>query len=453
MRSPDVMGSQLRTIVGAGLVLSSVMSTAEAQTFANPPGTTRGLFGGDVQPNAARSTRQLTTWFDFGGGYDDNRETAETPVGTELDGYASTVVGGFRYWQGRTTRSLETTGRFFRNSEVASGANSVGGEVNLVGQMAVGRRGGLSLAARAANDSAQLFGAFGGDLAPPDPGIDDGIPVSDVRPPTGIVEERWYTLGATATAFRSWTPRQRTDFQYIQVARRPVEASGLRSDVSQAAVWHNWSYGPDTGLLFTYRFERVGQELAFSTETPPIQAHSVEGGFRYTRRLAPNRTLQFTIIGGGTYVQQVDAALAQIPSNLEPTANAVATYTLTRRWSLSANASRRVTVLAGVAIEPFVNDLASLSLTGLLARRTTIVVNGIVSRGLGLGHALGSFDATSTAVTLQQGFRYGGLFVGYSRYEHRLRDLLGSPGTMATQFDRRSVRAGVTIWLPLYGAF
>ena len=67
--------------------------------------------------------------------------------------------------------------------------------------------------------------------------------------------------------------------------------------------------------------------------------------------------------------------------------------------------------------------------------------------------APGSFDATSTAVTVQHGFRYGGIFVGYSRYEHRLRDLIGSPDTIATQFDRQSVRAGLTIWLPLYGAF
>jgi hypothetical protein len=76
-----------------------------------------------------------------------------------------------------------------------------------------------------------------------------------------------------------------------------------------------------------------------------------------------------------------------------------------------------------------------------------------VSRGLALGQAPGSFDATSTAVTVQHGFRYGGIFVGYSRYDHRLRDLIGSPDTIATQFGRQSVRAGLTIWLPLYGAF
>lgn len=453
MTPADDMSVSIRAILAAGLVVSSAVPAAQAQTLTNPPGTTRGLFGGDVQPNAARSTRQFTTWFDFGGGYDDNRETSDTPAGADLDGYASTVAGGFRYWQGRTTRSIESNGRLFRNAEGAAGTASVGGEVNLNGQVATGRRGGLTMAIRAANDSAQLFGAFGSDFASPGPAVDGEIPVSDVRPPTGIVEERWYSLGGAATAFRNWTPRQRTDVQYSQIARRPVEGDGLRSDVGQAGVWHNWNYSPDAGLVFTYRLDRVGQDLTVEAEAPPIQTHTVEAGFRYARRLSPVRTVQFTITGGSTYVQAIDAELAELPSTVEPTASAVASYTLTRRWSLIANASRRVTVLAGVALEPFVNDVASLSVTGLLARRTTIIVSGVVSRGEALGRAPGSFDATSTAVTLQQGFRYGGVFVAYGRYEHRLRDLLGSPGNIAEQFDRRSVRGGLTIWLPLYGAF
>ena len=39
------------------------------------------------------------------------------------------------------------------------------------------------------------------------------------------------------------------------------------------------------------------------------------------------------------------------------------------------------------------------------------------------------------------------------RYRHELTDVLNLPGEIPSDINRYSARAGVTIWLPLYGAF
>ena len=82
--------------------MSAGVSTAHAQTFTSPPGETRGLFGGDVLPNAARSTRQLSSWFDFGGGYDFAHLSVagidRIEIGTQTDRLNYNTVEEFRHF-------------------------------------------------------------------------------------------------------------------------------------------------------------------------------------------------------------------------------------------------------------------------------------------------------------------------------------------------------------------
>ena len=54
------------------------------------------------------------------------------------------------------------------------------------------------------------------------------------------------------------------------------------------------------------------------------------------------------------------------------------------------------------------------------------------------------FDAVGGTATIRYGFRYGGLFAGYTRYEHRLRDVAPAPGSVMPRFNQSSIRAGVT---------
>jgi hypothetical protein len=436
-------------VVVSGALLASAATSA--QTLTNPPGTVRGVFGGEGPANPAVTSQQLSTWFDLSGGYDNNEETGAAPGTPATDGYASTFAGALRYWRGRTARSFEASGRVFRNNELDSSAS--GGELNVIANAEFHRRTGISMTLRAANESARLFGGLGAEFTPLDDVVTpDPVPVADVSPPTGIVTDRWLSFGGSGRVYRNWTPRHRTSGQYNQLRRRPQDGPGLDNAIFQGLLQHDWNTSPNVALLFDYRYDRITQQVLEGVEEP-VQSQSAEFGVRYERRLNPVRTFSFSVTGGATLVSAVSTQLANLDATVEPTGMVLTSYSFARNTSINASASRRVSVLSGISLEPFANDIAAVSFTNVLFRRLTAVLSGSVSRGLSVTTSNGSFRATTGTATLQYGFRYGGVFAGYSWYQHRLTDVLTVPGAVPQRFDRQSARAGMTLFLPLFGGF
>ena len=446
------MRTDLPILVAVGLLASVMAPTAEAQSTTSAPGAVRGVLGFDGPPSPARTTQQMSMWFDLGGGYDQNINTSGSGGAANIEGYATTAVGSVRYWRGRTTRSVEGNARVFRNDQRAGRTTATGGEVNLISNLGLGRRGGLNVALRGANESALLFGGFGTPASPTST-VDPNIDVPDVSPQQGIVNDRWYSFGGTVSSFSNWTPRQRTAAQYTQVRRRPTQVDGLDSDQRLVVLRHDWMLRGNTALLGAYRLERVSQTFPDAPDADPILTQTAEAGFRYERRFSTIRAVSTSFQAGASQVLSSSRSLAGVEGSVEPTGSFSASYTLTRRWALIAGATRSLTVLQGVSQVPFINDVASLSVNGVMARRVTVVVSGSLSQGSALGASAGAFDALGGTATLRYGFRYGALFAGYTRYEHRLRELALAPGAIPARFNQSSVRAGVTLWLPLYGAF
>ena len=250
----------LRIVVAVGVLVTVTVPEAGAQSTTSPPGSVRGLFGAEGPPSPGRTTQQISTWFDFGGGYDQNLDLSGAEGATDVEGYASTALGGFRFWRGRTTRSIEATARLFRNEQSAGRTTATGGDVNLNGTLELGRRAGLSLALRGANDSAILFGALGPTFAAP-PAVDPEIEVPNVSPQQGDVRDRWYTFGANAIAFRNWTVRHRSTAQYTQVRRRPIDDQGLDSDQRLVSLRHDWMFRMNMGLLAVVPFRAGPPDL------------------------------------------------------------------------------------------------------------------------------------------------------------------------------------------------
>ena len=442
----------LRIVAAAGILVSIGAQEAGAQSTTSPPGSIRGLMGGEGAPNPGRTTQQISTWFDLGGGYDQNSNVSVAGGATDVEGYAGTVLGAFRFWRGRTTRSIEGTARVFRNEQGAGRTTATGGEVNLNGTLELGRRAGLAVTLRGANDSAILFGALGPAFAAP-PAVDPEIEAPNVSPQQGDVTDRWYTFGGNASTYHNWNVRHRTTGQYTQVRRQPRNDQGLDSDQRLVNLRHDWMFRRTTGLLASYRFEQVTQTFPDSVLDEPVRTQSIEGGFRFDRRVSPIRTFSLAVQAGVTQVLGLQTAAGPVDGTIEPSGSVTASYTLLRQWLLVAGATRGITVLQGISPAPFTSDLASLSVTGVMARRVTLVVSASFSQGSAFGAGAGDFDAVGGTATIRYGFRYGGLFAGYTRYEHQLRGVVTAPGSVTPRFDQNSMRAGVTLWLPLYGAF
>lgn len=431
-------------------MLTLAVAELAAQSQTSPPGAVRGLFGGSQRPNSARSSQQVSLWFDVGVGVDNAIGEAEVP-GAPPSSRDQTAAGAFRYWLGRSTRSLEAQARAYRTSNQAVDS-ALGGEMTLTGNLGMGRRHGATANLRVANESARLFGAFGPSASVPTPPDDTLPPVTDVSPPSGVVENRWLTVSGGVNGFRRWTPRQRTNVQYAQMTMQPRQGNTLDSSTKAVVVQHDWNPRPNTGFLAAYRFDQIDQSFG-SVVTEPIRFQSLEAGLRRDFRSSANRLFSIALLGGVTQIQSVATPLANVEGQIEPKADFRATYTLSRQWLVSGGVGTGVTALNGVSVDAFRNDFASANIAGVIARRVTISLGSTWSRGASVGVSPGTFVASNTTATLQYGFRYGGVFVGLMRYTHELSQVLNPAEVIPPLIDRYSVRAGFTLWLPLYGAF
>jgi hypothetical protein len=431
-------------------MLALVCVDASAQSQATPPGTLRGLFGGGQRPNPARSSQQVSAWFDVGAGIDDSLDDSLESPDEPPSNYDQTATAAFRYWVGRTTRSFETQARFYRTTSQTIDS-AFGGEVSATGDVGGGGRNGAVVNLRLANESARLFGAFGPGPALSSPPV-DAPPVTDVSPPSGVVENRWLTFGGGANVFHRWSPRQRTNVQYTQLVLRPRGGETLDSNQQGVLIQHDWSLGARAGLVAGYRFDQVRQSLV-GLGSAPLRFQSVEAGLRRDFRPSPVRTLSLSVMGGISQILTVATPLQEIEGDIEPRAEVRATYTLTRQWLISGNVGTGVTALNGVSVDAFGNDFAGVNLAGILARRVTVALGGTWSRGTALGTGPGSFVASNATATVQYGLRYGGIFAGVTRYTHELDRVLDPAEVIPPVIDRLSARVGFTVWLPLFGAF
>lgn len=418
-----------------------------AQSQTSPPGTVRGLFGGDSPQGATRTTHQVSTWFDVGAGFD------KSVVGTdELPGSRDyTTTGTFRYRVGRTSRFLETQARIYQTSSQFVDS-ALGSEVVATGTLGAGQRTGATAFFRVANESAQLYGAFSPGAPTPSMPDDSIPPVTDVSPPTGIVEDRWLSLGGSASVFRRWTSRQRTQGAYQLTSLRPRFDGAIRSDATAVSIRHDWEPSLRNVFSLAYRFEAISQESA-GLPTEPIRLQFIQAGYRRAFRPSPIRTLTVEAFGGIAQVQSSGTPLSGAGDHLQPAIDLRATYSLARRWSMAAGVGTGMTGLSAVSADAFNTDYASVSLSGGFSRRLSVVVGGTYSRGAAAGVAPGTFVASTGTATLQYGFRYGGVFAGLTRYRHELEGIRNPAGVIPSLVNRYSIRTGITLWLPLFGAF
>ena len=232
---------------------------------------------------------------------------------------------------------------------------------------------------------------------------------------------------------------------------QPRQHDTIDSSTNAIVVQHDWNHRPNTGFIAAYRFDQIEQNVD-NVPAEPIRFQSLEGGLRRDVRFSTDRSFSITVLGGVTLIQSANP-LANIEGRLEPKAEFRATYNLSRQWRVSAGFGTGVTALNGVSVDAFRNDFASANIAGIIARRVTVALESAWARGAAVGTSEGDFVSSDTTATLQYGFRYGGLFAGVTRYTHELNQILTSDGVLPTSIDRYSVRVGVTLWLPLYGAF
>ena len=153
----------------------------------------------------------------------------------------------------------------------------------------------------------------------------------------------------------------------------------------------------------------------------------------------------------------VGSSIATRGNSLNPTFAVSAEVVASRAWSVSFQANRAVAVLSGVSATPSVNDNLEARINGSFHRRLRVALVTAYTRGDapagGVVVTSGSNAVTGTLET-----RYGiaswcGIFGSYSYYHHRVQDASMIASGLPPVYDRQTARIGLTLWLPLYGAF
>jgi hypothetical protein len=390
--------------------------------------------------------------FDVSGG---NGELINAGV-AELDGtsdFGGIGAAGIRYWAGRNTRYIDTSA----NSYVYfDSPNRPIGSVGLSGMTNVGRRNNLRMGAVATYEPTMLLSGpsaapVAGDVVSPAP-VDVGSEVELSNPPPGVIDERWLEARASVGLQRVWTTRQRSDVRYERSRRQPLGGPGFDSRSQLVELRHAWSFSPRGELQLSYRSE--GNRLIDQVPRRPLRFHVADGGIEVQKPLAAGRSVSMTVRAGAAFAgRQVDSD-DSVTEIVSPVASLELSTVLSRRWTVSAEVRREVSVLEGLSPEGFATDVITAATDWGVSRRVLISVAVDRTLGTALVSGLGSFDRnTATA-----GVRYGiapwcAVFSSFTYYEHRYRDIADVPEGFPAHYNRRSVWFGLNLWLPLFGTF
>jgi hypothetical protein len=432
------------------LVVAGLAPDAFAQVIEGQPRPTGTRFGPRAPVDPNRVTQQLTLNFNFTGGYDENREvrTPGLPVDRVLfqqDGYAQAGAANLTYRRGTQEKYISGNGRAYVNRGIAVVGPPAGGDASLSGTTSLGDRMGASLGVGTAYEPTSLSNAFGA--------LSDqieGVTVPDVTPTQAMTSERWLSAQANGSVYREWTTRQRTELYYVNAYRESFNGPSLNSLMKLGTVRHSWDPKRSAGFRFNYSFSDHRQSDV--EEGRPLRVQTADVTLRLDRRLSPRRRLGFTIGAGASHTKRLLIETGEERGRFLPTMFGSAHLDLLRSWVLSADARRDITVLDGISLQPFVTDAAAVRLEGYAAARILLTFSGAISIGDSALSDTGDFQTITGTAQAQYVFgRTLGLFGAYTYYEHRLQGIthlqVGLPGN----YNRNSVRVGMTVWLPVIG--
>jgi hypothetical protein len=444
-------------LFGAALVFLASTTPAAAQLVENasPPGTIGGWFGGRRPLNPNRSSQSLQANIDLSGGYDrdPNAVFADPALGSPEGSWsAGAAAATARYRAGSIRHNLEAFARGDLTYQGYVRDTLVGGSSSIIGVSRFGRRrlNQLNTHLQAAYQPGFVFGA----VSPALPVEGQSVPLT-LSPAQGVIEQRWVVVSGTGGYRHYWNNRFQSSMQVGAGRVRPAAgSSGTNAEWQNASFTQDVSLGSSFALLGTYRADRSTQETP-GTPTLPIEYQSVSVGGRLNHRFSSRRRMSLSFAAGATQLRH--AEVTSPGQAVFPSYSAGLEFVAQRSWELSLVANRGVSALSGVSAIPMESDNVVLSLNGSLHQRLRYSLSGSYLRAV----SVGSSSATVTPTTGSGGtaaLRYGvttwmALVGTYSYYEHRLESGLPVPSGLPAVYNRQSLRAGLTLWMPLYGSF
>ena len=448
--------SSIHRLLTAAAALLLVASTVEAQVISRPPRAYRGLFGGrpTADPNRTRQTVVFTA--NALGGYDDNAGTGTDqpgPPGTPAGpGYTGVFDFGLRYERGRLDRNFFIGGigsiAEYENIGIPSG-NSGGLEFG--GRGPLGRRTTVSVDGAAEYDtqlqiSDPITGGGDPDLAPSSPSI------------YGLGDRPSWRFRTTGSLVEAWNRRQSTEVRLSYDSTQYTDDLAGDTVGRRVAVMHRRQMTRSTKLLASYDYGNSKFGLGPGDPGRPLLEHRISGGVDVLKRLDPRRVFTLVAEAGGLRVESSGA-----PSNVRyqiwtPYVSARTQIDVSNDWYVYGSYQRTTETVPGLelgdAAEAYVTDSSNVSLSGQLNSRLDVVFSGGLAAGsVGGGTSPSHYRTTGGSVQVRVALsRSLAVVTSYHHYEYEYIDTV-LPEGFPPRYDRNSIRVGLTLSLPLYGAY
>jgi hypothetical protein len=252
--------------------------------------------------------------------------------------------------------------------------------------------------------------------------------------------EHYFGYSAGVDYTRRLTSRTTFSSGYDYSGRERLREAG-RFDRHTAGASISRSLGRDLSLQLGYRYS----EARYGAGEGHVN-HLIDVGVNYNHALSFSRrtTLSFST---GTSASRSARSEAL---RYRATGSARLNHEMGRTWNAGVSYDRGLRYTETWP-EPIFSDSATAGLAGLLNRRTQLqfAATGIRGRGRqGVGNGIESYAATAGLTVAAT--RHINTGLTYTYYTHRFGSGVALPPGFTPDLDRRSIRAFVSLWAPLF---
>ncbi len=251
------------------------------------------------------------------------------------------------------------------------------------------------------------------------------------------------TLTAAGSGGLIWSPTRYTsiDMTYgADYTDTPIFAYRIHDQSAGAAFRHRMTRYSELHLGYTYRTSNNGLQAIGA-----FVAQDINVGFGYHRPLSFSRR---TVVGfnvGSTVVSQAGVRSFYV------TGDASLSYQMSRTWVAAISGHRDVSTFGGSFL-PYVSDVVSGSIAGLVTRHVSFDASGGYSHGSSAVGITNAYNAVTGSTSLHFTLsRYLPVYVQYVYYFYRFDEAIGLAAAFPVTTNRSGVRAGLSYSLPLIG--
>lgn len=432
-------------VTGIGALLVSTVAGAQVLERPEREGDP-GVYARRARTDVTRPRSDLVAEVSALGGYGDDlltRGSASIDPAALGYVYSGVASGQLRFSRASQRRSFLLGGGGFAEANERRG-NMFGGGLDLQGAQTFGRRDRLNGSANVNYVPYQGLGSARSDAS----GV--GAATSGALNPTyGSVANGSLNVVAGTNYNHGWGPSDRSEAGYSFAQNSQSE--GYRTYIHTGYVQQVHRVARPTEIGASYRYGQSA--VLFDGVDVPMTQQTFEGLFTYRRQLSRTRTIA---VSGGAGISQLNSLDPRLQTEFTartPSASATVNLDLVRSWSVRADYRRGFGLLPGVSNQAFASHAAFFNVGGLLARRVDLAITGNLSQGRTetADASSGSQQQVMLTTQLRVALSERSAFLAsYSHYHYSVRGLIDLAPGVPTEFNRHSVRVGVSLRMPLH---